>query len=164
MISTLPATTVITLRNWCSGLFGGTPPGRSPAGGSSPFDGASGCNLAICPTVAPSGLVLTVGTATLAAFIGGGGYGELIVRGLALNDNTLILSGAAPAAIMALVMHGGFEVLDRYLIPEGLRKDFAHQLSPYPLATDGETLKRAVRRPTIDTNESAEPATVSLWH
>ena len=42
--------------------------------------------------------VMTVGTATLAAFIGGGGYGSLIVRGLALDDTATILAGAAPAA------------------------------------------------------------------
>ena len=65
--------------------------------------------------------VITVGTATLAAFIGGGGYGTLIVRGLALNDNSIILAGALPAAVMALVIHGGFEMLDRVLIPRGLR-------------------------------------------
>jgi osmoprotectant transport system permease protein len=66
--------------------------------------------------------IWTVGTATLAAFIGGGGYGDLIVRGLALDDTTLILAGAIPAALMALAFHALFEVLDRWLIPEGLRK------------------------------------------
>ncbi len=66
--------------------------------------------------------VWTVGTATLAAFIGGGGYGDLIVRGLALDDTTLILAGAVPAALMALVIHGVFELLDRLVIPRGLRK------------------------------------------
>ena len=65
--------------------------------------------------------VITVGTATLAAFIGGGGYGTLIIRGLALNNNSIILAGALPAAVMALVIHGGFEMLDRVLIPRGLR-------------------------------------------
>ena len=69
--------------------------------------------------------VVTVGTATLAAFIGGGGLGTLIVRGLALNNNELILAGAIPSALMALAIHGGFVVLDRALIPRGLRKDFA---------------------------------------
>ena len=64
--------------------------------------------------------VVTVGTATLAAFIGGGGYGTLIVRGLALNDVTTILAGAVPAAAMALAIHGGFEVLDRVVIPKAL--------------------------------------------
>lgn len=66
--------------------------------------------------------VLTVGTATLAAFIGGGGYGTLIVLGLALDDITTILAGAIPSALMALVIHGGFEWLDRLTIPQGLRQ------------------------------------------
>ena len=65
--------------------------------------------------------VTTVGTATLAAFIGGGGYGTLIVRGLALDDTATILAGAAPAAIMALAFHGLFELLDRWVVPRGLR-------------------------------------------
>jgi osmoprotectant transport system permease protein len=65
--------------------------------------------------------VLTVGTATLAAFIGGGGYGTLIVTGLALNDVATILAGAIPSAIMALVVHSAFEALDRLLIPRALR-------------------------------------------
>jgi osmoprotectant transport system permease protein len=65
--------------------------------------------------------VLTVGTATLAAFIGGGGYGTLIITGLALNDATTILTGAVPAALMALAVHGLFEALDRLAVPRGLR-------------------------------------------
>jgi osmoprotectant transport system permease protein len=65
--------------------------------------------------------VTTVGTATLAAFIGGGGYGTLIVRGLALDDTATILAGAAPAAVMALAFHALFELLDRAVIPRGLR-------------------------------------------
>ena len=64
--------------------------------------------------------VVTVGTATLAAFIGGGGYGDLIVRGLALNDVGTILAGAIPAAVMALVFHAAFELLDRVIIPKGV--------------------------------------------
>ena len=65
--------------------------------------------------------IWTVGTATLAAFIGGGGYGTLIVRGLALDDATTILAGAIPAALMALLFHGLFELVDRLLVPRGLR-------------------------------------------
>ena len=65
--------------------------------------------------------VLTVGTATLAAFIGGGGYGTLIVTGLALNDVAMILAGAIPAAVMALAIHAVFEVLDRLVVPAPLR-------------------------------------------
>jgi osmoprotectant transport system permease protein len=65
--------------------------------------------------------IWTVGTATLAAFIGGGGYGTLIVRGLALDDARTILAGAIPAALMALLFHGLFEIVDRLLVPRGLR-------------------------------------------
>jgi osmoprotectant transport system permease protein len=65
--------------------------------------------------------VVTVGTATLAAFIGGGGYGDLIVRGLALNDVGTILAGAVPAALMALAIHALFELFDRVVVPRALR-------------------------------------------
>ena len=65
--------------------------------------------------------IWTVGTATLAAFVGGGGYGTLIVRGLALNDVGTILAGAVPSALMALVFHALFEMLDRLVVPRGLR-------------------------------------------
>jgi osmoprotectant transport system permease protein len=65
--------------------------------------------------------ILTVGTATLAAFIGGGGYGTLIVTGLALNDAPMILAGAVPAALMALAVHALFEAFDRVAVPRGLR-------------------------------------------
>jgi osmoprotectant transport system permease protein len=66
--------------------------------------------------------VMTVGTATLAAFIGGGGYGTLIVRGLALDDIGTILAGAAPAALMAALFHAIFELVARLVIPRGLRR------------------------------------------
>jgi osmoprotectant transport system permease protein len=54
---------------------------------------------------------IAVGTATIAAFIGAGGYGERIVTGLALNDKELLLAGALPAAALALVFEGLFELL-----------------------------------------------------
>ncbi len=66
--------------------------------------------------------VINVGTATIAAFVGAGGYGERIVQGLALNDGATMLAGAIPAAALALMMQGGFELLDRWLIPAGLRE------------------------------------------
>ena len=65
--------------------------------------------------------VINVGTATIAAFIGAGGYGERIVAGLAVNDHVLLLAGAIPAAALALVVQGAFDLLDRRLIPAGLR-------------------------------------------
>jgi osmoprotectant transport system permease protein len=66
--------------------------------------------------------IVSIGTATLAALVGAGGYGAPIVSGLALNDVPTILTGAIPAALMALVAHGVFEVLGIVLIPAGLRR------------------------------------------
>ena len=65
--------------------------------------------------------VINVGTATLAALIGAGGLGEPILSGLNLNDHVTILEGAIPAALLALVVQWFFDVLDRVLIPKGLR-------------------------------------------
>ncbi len=57
--------------------------------------------------------VINVGTATIAAFIGAGGYGERIASGLALNDNVTLLAGAIPAAALALIVQGAFELGER---------------------------------------------------
>jgi osmoprotectant transport system permease protein len=65
--------------------------------------------------------VINVGTATLAALIGAGGLGEPILSGLNLNDHATILQGAIPAAILALIVQWLFDLLDRVLIPKGLR-------------------------------------------
>ncbi len=64
--------------------------------------------------------VVSIGTATLAAFIGAGGLGEPIVTGLALNDTSLILQGAIPAALLALATELMFEIIERWLIPAHL--------------------------------------------
>lgn len=66
--------------------------------------------------------VITVGTATLAAFIGAGGLGEFIVTGLALNNTHLILKGAIPSALLAILIELVFEGLERWLIPQHLRQ------------------------------------------
>lgn len=65
--------------------------------------------------------IIGIGTATLAALIGAGGFGVPIVAGLAINDIPTILTGAIPAALMALVAHGVFEVLGIIFVPKGLR-------------------------------------------
>jgi osmoprotectant transport system permease protein len=65
--------------------------------------------------------VINVGTATIAAFIGAGGYGERIVTGLALNDGTLMLAGALPAAVLALLVQQLFTVLEHRLVAPPLR-------------------------------------------
>ena len=59
--------------------------------------------------------IIGVGTATIAAFIGAGGYGERITAGLAVNDNALLLAGALPAAALALLVHVSFELGERWL-------------------------------------------------
>jgi osmoprotectant transport system substrate-binding protein/osmoprotectant transport system permease protein len=64
--------------------------------------------------------VICIGTATLAAFIGAGGLGDPIVTGLALNDTGLILQGAVPAALLALLTELGFEVLQKRIVPAHL--------------------------------------------
>jgi osmoprotectant transport system permease protein len=56
---------------------------------------------------------IAIGTATIAAFVGAGGYGERIVTGLAINDSDLLLAGALPAAAMALLSEAVFEVAER---------------------------------------------------
>jgi osmoprotectant transport system permease protein len=65
--------------------------------------------------------VIAVGTATIAAFIGAGGYGERIVAGLAVNDTSMLLAGALPAAVLALAVQWAFELLERWAVPAGLR-------------------------------------------
>lgn len=64
--------------------------------------------------------VITVGTATLAAFIGAGGLGDPIVAGLALSDSRMILSGAIPAALLAFLADGALGIVQRVVTPTGL--------------------------------------------
>jgi osmoprotectant transport system permease protein len=63
--------------------------------------------------------VINVGTATLAAFIGAGGLGDPIAAGLALSDTRMILSGALPAALLALLVDGALGVGERMVSPRG---------------------------------------------
>jgi len=65
--------------------------------------------------------VLNIGYATLGALIGAGGFGQPILTGIRLNRFSLILEGAVPAAVLALLVQGAFELLERYAIPRGLR-------------------------------------------
>lgn len=65
--------------------------------------------------------VVNVGTATIAAFIGAGGFGERIVTGLAINDQATLLAGAIPVAVLALLVQGAFDLLERRLVPAGMR-------------------------------------------
>jgi len=65
--------------------------------------------------------VINVGTATLGALIGAGGYGQPILTGIRLANVGLILEGAVPAALMALGAQAAFELLEPALVPRGLR-------------------------------------------
>jgi osmoprotectant transport system permease protein len=80
------------------------------------------------PLVSPSVLagikiaaVINVGTATLGALIGAGGYGQPILTGIRLDDVGLILEGAVPAALLALGIQGLFEIAEHLIVPKGLR-------------------------------------------
>jgi len=65
--------------------------------------------------------VINVGTATLAALIGAGGYGQPIFTGIRLDNMGLILEGAIPAAVLALLVQGFFDLLEKMVVPKGLR-------------------------------------------
>jgi osmoprotectant transport system permease protein len=126
MIGTVPALVALVVyallpivRNTCTGLL------QVPAGlklaaqalGLRPMQRLVHVDLPLALPVILAGVktaaVLSVGTATIAAFIGAGGYGERITIGLALNDNDMLLAGAIPAAMLALLTQGIFELLER---------------------------------------------------
>lgn len=65
--------------------------------------------------------VINVGTATLGALIGAGGYGQPILTGIRLDNMGLILEGAIPAAVLALLVQGLFDLSEFVLVPKGLR-------------------------------------------
>jgi len=65
--------------------------------------------------------IINIGTATLGALIGAGGYGQPILTGIRLDDTNLILQGAIPAAILALLAQGLFELAERWIVPKGLQ-------------------------------------------
>lgn len=132
-IGLVPAVTALFLygllpivRNTESGLAG-IAPGLAKAGFALGLTRGAVMRLIELPLALPSVLagikisaVINVGTATIAAFIGAGGYGERIVSGLAVNDHTMMLSGAIPAAVMALLIQWGFELVERRFLSYGL--------------------------------------------
>jgi len=65
--------------------------------------------------------VINVGTATIGALVGAGGYGQPILTGIRLDDFQLVMQGAIPAAVLAIVVQAGFGLSERFLIPAGLR-------------------------------------------
>jgi len=132
-IGTGPALVALTLyallpiaRNTATGLIG-VPAGLREAGtalGLTPAQrwAAVDVRLALPTLMAGIGTaaVITVGTATIAAFVGAGGLGERIVTGLALNDHAMLLAGAVPAAVLALVVQGLFALLARWVTPRAM--------------------------------------------
>ncbi|WP_433742279.1 ABC transporter permease [Falsibacillus pallidus] len=65
--------------------------------------------------------VLTVGVATLATFVGAGGLGDIIYRGLSTYNNMLVLAGALPAALLALLFDFLLRLIERATTPKGLK-------------------------------------------
>ena len=124
-IGTAPALVALSLyallpvvRNTCTGLLQ-VPPGMRTAAlalGMRRRDTLMLIELPLALPVILAGIktaaIMSVGTATIAAFIGAGGYGDRIAVGLALNDNQMLLAGAIPAALLALATQALFEGLE----------------------------------------------------
>jgi osmoprotectant transport system permease protein len=127
-IGTGPALVALTLyallpivRNTCTGLAE-VPAGLKLAGQALGLRRGQQLRSIELPLALPvivagvrTATTISVGTATIAAFIGAGGYGERIVTGLALNDKALLLAGALPAAAMALLFDASFGLAERWL-------------------------------------------------
>lgn len=129
MIGTVPALAALfvyallpIVRNTCTGILG-VPAGLRTAAlalGLRKRQRLLHVDLPLALPVILAGVktaaVTSVGTATIAAFIGAGGYGERITTGLALNDHDMLLAGAIPAALMALFTQALFEMGERLMV------------------------------------------------
>lgn len=127
-IGTLPALVALTLyallpimRNTCTGLAE-VPVGLKLAGQALGLRRGQQLRAIELPLALPvivagvrTATTISVGTATIAAFIGAGGFGERIVTGLALNDKALLMAGALPAAALALLFDTSFGLAERWL-------------------------------------------------
>jgi osmoprotectant transport system permease protein len=111
------------IRNTAAGIAGIDPAVREAARGMgmTPHQILFKVELPLSVSTVLAGIrvatVLTVGIATIAAAIGAGGLGEYIFRGLAMVNNSLILAGAIPAALLALAADVLLGVLERSLRP-----------------------------------------------
>ena len=127
-IGTAPAIVALFLyallpivRNTHAGLTG-VRPGLVQAGTALGFTPRQCLRYIELPLAAPvmlagiqTAAVINVGTATMAAFVGAGGFGERITAGLALNDSAMLVAGALPAAGLALLVQGGFALIERVM-------------------------------------------------
>ncbi|MEE4277564.1 MAG: glycine betaine ABC transporter substrate-binding protein [Halieaceae bacterium] len=115
------------VRNTLAGLFSVDPLLREVAMGMglTPVQQTLRIELPLAMPMILAGIrtaaVISIGTATLAAFVGAGGLGQPIITGLSLNDNALILEGAIPAAVLAVAVEVLFEAIERSFVPAHLR-------------------------------------------
>jgi len=116
------------LRNTHAGLEGIPEPLRESARALGLTPGAQ-LRLVELPLAMPSivagvktAAVIDIGTATVGALIGAGGFGQPILTGIRLDDFGLILQGAIPAALMAMAAERLFEAIERRVVPRGLRR------------------------------------------
>jgi osmoprotectant transport system permease protein len=116
------------VRNTHTGLVGIPEPLRDSARALGLAPGAR-LRLVELPLALPSivagiktSAVIAVGTATIGALVGAGGFGQPILTGIRLDDFSLILQGAVPAAVMALALEWIFDAAERRVVPRGLRK------------------------------------------
>ena len=111
------------LRNTYSGVRDASPSAVNAATalGMTPFQVLRHVRLPLAAPVIMAGIrtaaVINVGTATLAAFVGAGGLGDPIVAGLSLSDTQMILSGAIPAALLALIVDLVLAAAERGVAP-----------------------------------------------
>ncbi len=132
-IGVLPALVALVLyslypvmRNTYTGVRDAAPDAAlaAEALGMTPWQSLYHVRLPIAAPVIMAGIrtaaVIAVGTATLAAFIGAGGLGDPIVAGLALSDTRMILSGAIPAALLALLVDGALALVEKGIAPRGM--------------------------------------------
>lgn len=117
------------LKNTCVGLVEVPDEYKEAARGCgmSPFQVLWRVELPLALPVIISGLrmstVYTVSWAVLSAMIGLGGLGEFIYSGISSNNNTLIIAGAIPAAIMAIVLSVLIDLLKKRVVPRSLRRE-----------------------------------------
>jgi osmoprotectant transport system permease protein len=115
------------VRNTASGLKGIPPSIRSSATalGLTPIRRLRLIEIPLASPAILAGIktaaVINIGTATLGALVGAGGYGEPIFAGVRLDDFGLVMEGAVPAALLALTVQEIFELAERFLLPRGLR-------------------------------------------